>query len=58
MRKFFTLSQISKKKCVKSYYYWVDSAQDSDLAPFFGDLSQREKHSEIARVKSCYLGQI
>jgi len=25
----------------------VDSAQDSDFAPFFGDLSQSEKLSEI-----------
>ena len=25
----------------------MDSAQDSDLAPFLGDLSQSEKRSEI-----------
>ena len=25
----------------------MDSAQESDLAPFFGDLSQSEKLSEI-----------
>ena len=44
---------ISPKKGAKSVnthlsiFSLEDSAQESDLAPFFGDLSQREKFSEI-----------
>ena len=38
----------------------MDSAQESDLAPIFGDLSQREKLSEINLplefLESAYLG--
>jgi hypothetical protein len=42
IRKFFTLAQISKKKChiiFLGIFFFVDS----DLASFNGDLSQSEK---------------
>ena len=42
--KFFTLAQISKNRfqiTPLSIFYKVDSAQGSDLAPIFGDLSQK-----------------
>ena len=48
---FFTLAQISKKRCqitllrISSTY--VDSPQESDLAPLLGDLIQSKKLSEI-----------
>ena len=50
LRKFFTLAQISKRKweiTVLSAIHIIEDAQGSDLAPFFGDLSQSEKLLEI-----------
>ena len=36
----------------------MDSTQDSDLAPIFGDLSQSEKLSEIKPPLKLYNGSI
>ena len=46
------MAEIFSKKVPNHYsehllFRWICSAQDSDLAPFFGDLSQIEKLSEI-----------
>ena len=42
---FFGQFHISRKRCQISNL--VDSAQGPDLAPFYGDLSQSEKISEV-----------
>ena len=50
LREFFALAQISKERCqitlLSTLSLVVQSAQVSDLAPLFGDLSQSEKVSE------------
>jgi hypothetical protein len=47
---FLTLAQISKNRCQitpLSTIHLIEDAQESDLEPIFGDLSQREKVFEI-----------
>ena len=46
---FFSLSGLNlQKRCqITLYFSLVDSAQESDFAPIFGDLGQSKKLSEI-----------
>ena len=46
---FFSLSSLNlQKRCqITLYFSLVDSAQESDFAPIFGDLGQSKKLSEI-----------
>ena len=50
LRYSFTLAQISPKMCqitILSIFFWVDSAQDTDLAHLLEDLNKSEKLSKI-----------
>jgi hypothetical protein len=53
------LAHISKKRCQINIpeHYPSKDAQDNELVPSFGDLSQSEKNSEIKAIVSELKGR-